>query len=72
MDKIGETDADVNGDGIVDIRDLVIVAGAFGGGAAAPSLLRQQEAVHLTSQDLVLVAAAFGNAPGCPHSAARR
>ena len=29
--------ADINGDGVVNIQDLVLVAGAFGAGAAAPS-----------------------------------
>ena len=33
----GENGADVNGDGIVNILDLVRVAGAFGNAAAAPS-----------------------------------
>lgn len=28
--QVGENVADVNGDGIVDIRDLVLVANAFG------------------------------------------
>ena len=36
--KTGENIADVNGDGVVNIVDLVKVAGAFGQTAAAPSL----------------------------------
>ena len=34
----GDNRADVNGDGIVDIVDLVLVANAFGAAAAAPPL----------------------------------
>ncbi len=36
-----KNDADVNGDGIVNIQDLVLVAGALGTNAAAPSLHAQ-------------------------------
>ena len=32
----GESRADVNGDGVVNITDLVLVAGALGNHAAAP------------------------------------
>ena len=35
--ETGENDADVNGDGVVNILDLVQVARAIGGGGAAPS-----------------------------------
>ena len=35
--KTGKNDADVNGDGVVDILDLVQVAWAIGAGGAAPS-----------------------------------
>ena len=35
--ETGQDIADVNGDLLVDIVDLVLVAGAFGGGAAAPT-----------------------------------
>ena len=35
--KTGENDADVNGDGVVDVLDLVQVAEAIGGAGAAPS-----------------------------------
>ena len=30
---------DINGDGMVNIQDLVLVGGVFGAGAAAPSVL---------------------------------
>ena len=35
--ETGENAADVNGDGVVNIQDLVLVAGAFGDAAAAPA-----------------------------------
>ena len=37
LGQTGPNSADVNGDGIVDIADLTLVAGAFGEEAAAPS-----------------------------------
>ncbi|MYA72290.1 hypothetical protein F4Y19_19865, partial [Candidatus Poribacteria bacterium] len=43
---------DVNGDGEVNIQDLVAVAAALGQAAAAPSALRQQGAAHLTKEDV--------------------
>ena len=36
--QAGEHAADVNRDGIVNIQDLVLVAGAIGRDAAAPSI----------------------------------
>ena len=48
--------ADVNGDGVVNIQDLVIVANAFG--EAEPDL-NGDGVVNI--QDLVIVANAFGN-----------
>ena len=48
--------ADVNGDGVVNIQDLVIVANAFG--EAAPDM-NGDGVVNI--QDLVIVANAFGN-----------
>ena len=38
LGKIGQNVADVNGDRIVNIQDLVLVAGGLGNSAAAPSL----------------------------------
>jgi len=38
LGQIGQNPADVNGDGAVNIQDLVLVAGALGNVAAAPSL----------------------------------
>ena len=37
LGQMGQNDADVNGDGVVDIADLVQVAGAIGNTAAAPT-----------------------------------
>ncbi|RKU10473.1 hypothetical protein C6501_13720 [Candidatus Poribacteria bacterium] len=51
-----EVTADVNGDGVVNIQDLVIVANAFG--KAEPDL-NGDGVVNI--QDLVIVANAFGN-----------
>ncbi len=41
LGQTGTNSADVNGDGIVNIQDLVLVAGALGTSAAAPSLNSQ-------------------------------
>ena len=49
--KTGEHGADVNGDGVVNIQDLVLVAGAFGTGAAAPSV-RAVSRARLTVSDV--------------------
>ena len=38
LGQTGENDADVNGDGVVDIADLVQVAGAISNALAAPSV----------------------------------
>ena len=38
LGKTGQNAADVNGDGTVNIADLVLVAGALGNSAAATSL----------------------------------
>ena len=37
--QLGQNAADVNGDGVVNIQDLVLAAGALGNAAAAPSVL---------------------------------
>ena len=52
---------DVNGDSIVDIRDLVLVATQFGQTGKNSADVNGDGIVNI--QDLVLVAAAFGNAP---------
>ena len=52
---------DVNGDGIVNIQDLVLVAGAFGETGENAADVNSDGVVNI--QDLVLVAGAFGTAP---------
>ncbi|MCY3742867.1 MAG: T9SS type A sorting domain-containing protein [Candidatus Poribacteria bacterium] len=52
LGEVGENAADVNGDGEVNIQDLVAVAAAIGEVAAAPAVLRQQGAAHLTQEDV--------------------
>ena len=51
LGKTGQNAADVNGDGVVNIADLVLVAGALGTGAAAPSL-QAQSLKMLTAADV--------------------
>ena len=43
--------SDVNGDGVIDILDLVLVAGAFGGEAGAPSM-HSRSLEMLTASDV--------------------
>ena len=50
-DRWDRSDADVNGDGMVDILDLVTVAGAFSAEAAAPSA-HHQALKTLTAADI--------------------
>ena len=50
--EVGENDADVNGDGEVNIQDIVIVAAAIGDNAAAPTVLRQPGAAHITKEEV--------------------
>ncbi|MDE0399561.1 MAG: T9SS type A sorting domain-containing protein, partial [Candidatus Poribacteria bacterium] len=50
--QAGENDADVNGDGQVNIQDLVAVAAALGEVAAAPAVVRQPGAAHLTQEEV--------------------
>jgi hypothetical protein len=50
---MGQNAADVNTDGLVDIRDLVLVAGALGTSATAPSL-NPQLLSALTAADVKL------------------
>ncbi len=55
---------DVNGDGVVNIQDLVLVAGRFGQTGQNDADLNGDGVVNI--QDLVLVAGAFGNAATAP------
>ncbi|RKU28101.1 hypothetical protein C6499_10520 [Candidatus Poribacteria bacterium] len=52
LGQTGENDADVNGDGEVNIQDLVAGTAALGEVAAAPAALRQQGAAHLTQEEV--------------------
>ena len=55
---------DVNGDGVVNLQDLVLVAGAFGQTGQNDADLNGDGVVNIL--DLVLVAGAFGNAAAAP------
>ena len=55
---------DINADDVVDIRDLVLVANAFGETGEHVADVNGDGEVNI--QDLVLVAAAFGEAPAAP------
>ena len=55
---------DVNGDGVVNIQDLVAVAAAFGAAGDTPADVNGDGVVNI--QDLVAVAAAFGNTAAAP------
>ena len=56
--------ADVNGDGMVNIIDLTIVASNFGKRGENAANVNSDGVVNI--QDLTLVAGAFGNAAGAP------
>ena len=51
LGQTGENDADVNGDGVVDIADLVQVAGTIGNTIAAPAA-HSLALANLTSADV--------------------
>ena len=55
---------DINGDGIVNIQDLVLVAAQFGQTGENIADVNEDGVVNI--QDLVLVAAAFNNASAAP------
>ena len=50
--KIGQNDADVNGDGVVNIIDLTLVAAAFGNIAASPEVWSRPLESTLTSVEV--------------------
>ena len=60
--------ADVNGDGIVNIQDLVLVAGQFGETGKNSADVNGDGVVNI--QDLVLVAGAFGEGAAAPSARA--
>ncbi|MDE0638709.1 MAG: T9SS type A sorting domain-containing protein [Candidatus Poribacteria bacterium] len=55
---------DINGDGVVNIQDLVLVAAQFGQTSENRADVNGDDVVNI--QDLVLVAAAFSNASAAP------
>ena len=55
---------DVNGDGVVNIQDLVLIASSFGQAGENPADVNGDGAVNI--QDLVLAAGAIGNAAAAP------
>ena len=55
---------DINGDGVVNIQDLVLVAAQFGQTGENKADVNEDGVVNI--QDLVLVAAAFSNASAAP------
>ena len=60
--------ADVNGDGIVNIQDLVLIAGQFGETGKNSADVNGDGVVNI--QDLVLVAGAFGEGAAAPSARA--
>ena len=60
---------DINGDGVVNILDLVLVAGRFGQSGQSSADVNGDGIVNIL--DLVLVAGAFGNAAAAPSSDSR-
>ena len=60
--------ADVNGDGLVNIQDLVLVAGQFGETGKNSADVNGDGVVNI--QDLVLVASAFGEGAAAPSARA--
>ena len=60
--------ADVNGDGIVNIQDLVLVSGQFGKTGKNSADVNGDGVVNI--QDLVLVASAFGEGAAAPSARA--
>ena len=55
---------DINDDGVVNIQDLVLVAGQFGQSGKNSADVNKDGVVNI--QDLVLVAGAFGNTDAAP------
>ena len=67
-EEVQQLVADVNGDGIVNIQDLVLVAGQFGETGKNSADVNGDGVVNI--QDLVLVAGAFGEGAAAPSARA--
>ena len=67
-EEVPQLVADVNGDGIVNIQDLVLVAGRFGETGKNSADVNGDGVVNI--QDLVLVAGAFGEGAAAPSARA--
>ncbi len=67
-EEVPQLVADVNGDGIVNIQDLVLVAGQFGETGKHSADVNGDGIVNI--QDLVLVAGAFGEGAAAPSARA--
>ena len=63
-DDDGQILVDINGDGIVNVLDLILVAASFGKTGETPADVNSDGVVNI--QDLVLVAGAFGAAAAAP------
>ena len=61
---VEELTGDINEDGVVNIQDLVLVAGQFGQSGQNSADVNKDGVVNI--QDLVLVAGAFGNTAAAP------
>ena len=62
--ETGEILADVNGDGVVNIQDIVLIAASFGEAGENSADLNGDGVVNV--QDLILVGNAFANIAGAP------
>ena len=67
-EEVPQLVADVNGDGIVNIQDLVLVSGQFGKTGKNSADVNGDGVVNI--QDLVLVAGAFGEGAAAPSARA--
>ena len=67
-EEVPQLVADVNGDGVVNIQDLVLVAGLFGKTGEHGADVNGDGVVNI--QDLVLVAGAFGEGAAAPSARA--
>ena len=70
--KMGQNAADVNNDGVVNIVDLTLVAGAIGGGAGAPVSMGSRSGIRAyTRPSRTVVASSTAGEPDGPNLSAR-